>query len=169
MVRHILLAIAFLAAGWISMPTLARSADATELKIISEAHESLLEAGIGPVRLNDEGGVVIRSAEELVATSTQAGAAKDAAIQKQIEAEVAKLLSVDAIDWNKQMVLGVRGKSGTKLDRVQIESIKAEGKVLTVAWKLKQRPPHAGPGTPVSLILVDRFDDEVKFVEAGRQ
>jgi hypothetical protein len=80
-----------------------------------------------------------------------------------MEAELAKLLEVDAIDWRKQMVLAVRGEPGTKADRVHFDSLKVEGKVLTVAWKVKQRPPHAGTGTPIALILVDRFDGEVKF------
>ena len=108
--------------------------------------------------------MVIRSAKDLVTMSAK----PDAALPKELEAELAKTLNVDAIDWNKQMVLAVRGTAGTKLDRIQVNSLKAEGKTLTVTWKAKQRPPHAGPGFPVALILVDRFDGDVKFVEGGR-
>ena len=64
---------------------------------------------------------------------------------------------------NKHMVLAVRGQPGTKADQVHFDSLRIDGKVLTVAWKVKQRPPHAGPGTPIAIILVDRFDGEVKF------
>jgi hypothetical protein len=140
-----------------------RAEDAQELKIIASVQDSVKEAAIGPVQLADYGGVAIRSAEELVALSSKAKSAKDLAVQKEIESELAKLLDVDAIDWSKQMVLAVRGEPGTKADRVHFDSLKVEGKVLTVAWKVKQRPPHAGPGTPIGLILVERFDGEVKF------
>jgi hypothetical protein len=137
--------------------------EARELQIIASAQDSPRAATIGPVQLKDYGGVVIHSAEELVALSSKAKAAKEPKVQKETEAELAKLLEVDAIDWSKQMVLAVRGEPGTKADRVHFDSLKVEGKVLTVAWKVKQRPPHAGPGTPIALILVERFDGEVKF------
>jgi hypothetical protein len=67
------------------------------------------------------------------------------------------------------MVLGVRGEPGTKADKIHFDSLTIESQVLTVAWKVRPRPPHAGPGTPIALILVDRFDGDVKFVLAGRK
>jgi hypothetical protein len=144
-------------------PQAVRAEDSRELKIIAAAQDSPRAASIGPVRLNDYGGVAIRSAEDLVALSRKAKSAKDPAVQKEIEAQLAILLDVDAIDWSKQMVLAVRGEPGTKADRIHFDSLTVEGKVLTVAWKVRPRPPHAGPGTPIALILVDRFDGEVKF------
>jgi phosphoribosyl-dephospho-CoA transferase len=144
-------------------PNAAAAEDTRELKIIAAAQDSPRASGIGPVRLNDYGGVAIRSAEELVLLSSKAKSAKVPAVQKEIEADLAKLLDVDAIDWSKQMVLAVRGEPGTKADRVRFDSLKIEDKVLTVAWKVIPRPPHAGPGTPIALILVERFDGEVKF------
>lgn len=142
---------------------LARASDSKEVPIIASAQDSPRETSIGPIHLGSQGGVVIRSAEELVAYSSQPGSAKDAAIQKKIEAELAKTLGVEGIDWSKHMVVAVRGEPGTRADRVHFDSLKIEGKVLTVAWKVKQRPPHAGPGTPLAVILIDRFDGEVKF------
>ena len=53
-------------------------------------------------------GVVIRSAEELVAHSAKPESAKDPAVQKATEAELAKFLKVESIDWSKQMVLAVQ-------------------------------------------------------------
>jgi hypothetical protein len=144
-------------------PKALRAGEARDVVIIASAQDSQRAANIGPVQLNEYGGVVIRSAEDLVAHSSKPDSAKDPAIQKEMAAEVAKLLQVDAIDWSKQMVLAVRGEQGTKADRVHFESLKIEGKTLTVAWKVKQRPPHAGPGTPIALILVEHFDGEVKF------
>ena len=163
MSRCLQLSFACVVAACAALPAPLRAGDAKELKIIASAQDSTGAVNIGPVHLEAPGGYVIRSAEKLVAFSSQADSAKDQAVQKEIVAELAKLLEVDAIDWNKQMVLAVRGEPGTKADRVHFDSLRVEGKVLTVAWKVKQRPPHAGPGTPIALILVDRFDGEVKF------
>jgi hypothetical protein len=147
-----------------AFPAPSSAEDARELKIVASAQDSPRETNIGPVQLNDYGGVVIRSAEELVTHSNKPASAKDSAVQKEMNAELAKLLQVDAIDWSKQMVLAVRGQPGTKADRIHFDELKVEGQVLTVVWKVKQRPPHAGPGTPIALILVERFDGKVKFV-----
>jgi hypothetical protein len=144
-------------------PPAARAEGARELKIIASAQDSTRATNLGPVQIKDSGGVVIRSAEDLVAHSSKPDSAKDLAVQKQTDAELAKVLQVDAIDWSKQMVLAVRGARGTMSDRIHFDSLKVEGKVLTVAWEVKQRPPHAGCGTPFALILVERFDGEVKF------
>ena len=168
--RHGLqLSIACLLVVWATLPATARAADAKELQIFASARDSNRAANIGPVQLDELGGVVIRSAEELVALSSKAKSAKDPAVQKETEAELAKLLQLDAIDWSKQMVLAVRGERGTKADKVRFDSLKIEDKVLTVAWKVIPRPPHAGPGTPIALILVERFDGEVKFVLSGQK
>jgi hypothetical protein len=144
-------------------PKQGRAGAAQELRIIARAPDSPRAAGIGPVELKDPGGVVIRNAEELAAHSSRAKSARNRTVQKEVEAELAKLLGVAAIDWGKQMVLAVRGEPGTEADRVRFDSLKVKGKVLTVAWKVKPRPPHARPGTPIALILVDRFDGDVKF------
>lgn len=141
-----------------------QAGEGKEWKVIATAQDSQRECDIGPVRLNAYGGVVIRSGEELVARSGKPAAAKDPATQNAMTVELAKLLDIDSIDWSKQMVLAVRGEPGTKADRVHFESLTVDGKVLTVAWTVKQRPPHAGLGTPIAVLLVERFDGEVKFV-----
>ncbi|HEX3151446.1 MAG TPA: hypothetical protein VHR66_25435 [Gemmataceae bacterium] len=137
--------------------------DARDLKIIATAQDSPTADNIGPVRLNNYGGIVIRSAEELVAASAKSDSAKNAVVQGEMMAELAKVLQVDGIDWSTQMIVAVRGEPGTKADRIHFDSLKVEGNTLTVTWKVKQRPPHAGFGTPIALILVDRFEGETKF------
>ena len=72
-------------------------------------------------------------------------------------------------DLGSTLVLAVRGAPGTKADRVRFDGLKVEDKILTVAWKVRPRPPHAGPGTPIALILVERFNGEVRFVPAGQK
>jgi hypothetical protein len=140
-----------------------------ELKVLASAQDSPRAANIGPIHLEENSSVVIRSAAELVAASSKPKSAKNPAVQKEMAAELAKLVEVEAIDWNKQMVLAVRGEPGTKADRVHFDSLKIEGNVLTVAWKVRPRPPHAGPGTPIAWNLLERFDGEVKFVASGQK
>jgi len=164
MSRGLQLPLACLTLACAVLPAPLRAADAPEVKIIASAQDSPRAASIGPVHLNDYGGVVIRSAEELVALSSKATSAKDPAVQQELEAELVKLLDVAAIDWSQHMLLAVRGVPGTKADRVHFDALTIEGQVLTVAWRVRQRPPHAGPGTPIALILVSRFDGEVKFL-----
>jgi hypothetical protein len=161
-------AAAFLAACAV-LPAPLFAEDARDLKIIASAQDSPRSANIGPVQLEESASVVIRSPEELVALSSKSASAKDPAVQKEMEAELARLLEMGEIDWSKQMALAVRGQPGTKADRVRFDSLKVEDNILTVAWKVSPRPPHAGPGTPIALILVERFEGEVKFVLSGQQ
>lgn len=161
MLRSLKLWVACVAVACASLPLCAE--DARELKIIASAQDSQRAENIGPVQLNEFGGVVIRNAQDLVIYSSKPDSANDPAVQKELQSELAKLLHVDAIDWSKQMVLAVRGEPGTKADRIHFDSLRVEAKVLTVAWKVKQRPPHAGTGTPIAVILIERFNGEVKF------
>jgi hypothetical protein len=168
--RHGLqLTVTGLLAAAVVLTATARAEEARELTILASAQNSTRAANVGPVQLDELGGVVIRSAEQLVALSSKAQAAKDGAVQKEITAELAKLLQMDAIDWSSQMAVAVRGEPGTKADKIRFDSLKVDNNVLTVAWKVIPRPPHAGPGTPIALILVERFDGEVKFVLSGQK
>jgi hypothetical protein len=147
--------VAFLAAAWLILPATALAEDAKELKPIATAQDNSRSASIGSFEIK-QAGLVIRSAEELVALTSKAKSAKEPAVQKEMEAELAKLLKVDAIDWNKQIVLGVIGE--------KIESQIADGKTLTVTFvPPKERPIRSIPRTPKILVLVDRFEGEVKF------
>lgn len=163
MSRGLQLCVAGLMAALALLPATARAEDAKEVKPIATAKSDSRDARIGPIDVK-RAGVVIRSAEELVASSNKPKAAKDPDIQKETEAELVKLLKVEKMDWSKQMVLAARGEPGTKADRVRFDSLTAEAKTLTVAWRVSPRPPHAGPGTPIALILIERFDGDVKFV-----
>jgi hypothetical protein len=134
-----------------------RAAEPRELTILASAYDSPRADHIGPVRLDGYGGIAIRGPDDLAAHAANPGD------RKALEAELAKILDVDGIDWTKQMVLAVRGEPGTKADRIHFDSLRVEGGVLTVSWTLKQRPPHAGAGTPIALVLVERVAGEVKF------
>jgi hypothetical protein len=158
MLRGPLLSVALLAVAWLVLSAPAHAEDAKELKPIATAKDLYSRsASIGSFQLKREG-VVIRSAEELVALTGKAKSAKDPAVQKEMEAELAKLLKVDAIDWNKQIVLGVIGEG--------FDSLNTDGKVLTATFVPFKEPAPARsiPRTPKVLVLIERFGGDVKFV-----
>jgi hypothetical protein len=157
MLRGMQLASTFVLSVWLIIPTTARAEDTKELKPVATAKDRTLRASIGSFQLQTDG-VVIRSAEELVALTTKAKSAKDPVVQKAMETELAKLLKVEAIDWNKQIVLGVIGE--------EFDSLKSDGKVLTATFvPFKEPGGRAVPPTPKILVLIDRFEGEVKFVK----
>src|SRR5436190_15432258 len=86
---------------------------------------------VGSFALNRTG-VVIRSAEDLVALSRKAESKKDPAVQKEMEAELAKILKVEAIDWRKHVVLGVIAEG--------FDSLKTDGKILTATYVPYKEP-----------------------------
>jgi hypothetical protein len=74
-----------------------------------------------------------------------------------MDVELAKLLKVDAVDWRKHIVLGVIGQG--------FDSLKYDGKVLTATYvPFKEPLTRLIPPTPKVLVLIERFEDEVKFV-----
>jgi formylglycine-generating enzyme required for sulfatase activity len=165
MSRSLLLSIACLvAAGAVVVPLALRAEEPKAPKIIATASDS------DPylVRLKkDDSGVVIRSAEELVAHSTKPDSAKDSAVQKAMESELAKFLKVEGIDWSNQMVLAVQGHpSHGERGTVKFDPPRIERKTLVVLWKQENRvggrAPHRGP--PTGFALVERFEGEVHFV-----
>jgi hypothetical protein len=99
---------------------------------------------------------VIRSPEEL----TKAG--------NLTEEQLVKQFKVDKIDWKTQMIVVVTG--GVKPTggySVEVESLNAKEKVLTVKWKLNS--PKRGTFVPQIVthpgqaVLTERFEGEVKF------
>src|SRR5262245_14285699 len=114
-----------------------------------------------------DSGVVIRSAEELVSLSGKPDSAKDPAVQKAMEAELAKFLKVDGIDWGKQLVLAVQGHpSHGEAGTIKFDAPAIEGKVLVVHWKQENRSAGRAPyrGPPTGFALVERFEGDVNFV-----
>jgi formylglycine-generating enzyme required for sulfatase activity len=134
-----------------------------EPKIIASA--SVTELSLVQLKKQDSG-VVIRSAEELVAHSNKPDSAKDSAVQKAMEAELAKFLNVEGIDWSKQMVLAVHGHftQGGR-GNIRFDVPKIEGKVLVVTWKQENRIIRAlSGGPPTGFALVERFEGEVNLI-----
>jgi hypothetical protein len=131
-------------------------ADDKEVKPIATAKDADRTASLGPIRLEKDG-IVIRGAEELVARTDRAKDAKDPAVQREIAAQVAKLLKVEAIDWKEQMLVGIIAQ--------EVEALTSDGKVLTVTYRPYREPlARSVPRTPKTLFLVPRVEGEVKFV-----
>jgi hypothetical protein len=148
---------ACLVTAWAVLHAPARADDPREVKPIATAKGDSRDGRLGPFEVKRHG-VAVRSAEELVMLTAEAKSAKDPKVQKQMEAELAKLLKVEAIDWGKQMVVAVIGE--------KIESLKADGKALTVTFVPFKEPLQlAVPPTPKIAVLVERFEGEVKFVQ----
>ena len=117
MSRGLQFCIACLVAGAI-LPATTRAQDARDVKPIATAKSDSRDSRLGPFEIK-RNGVVVRSAEELVALTTKAKSATDPEVQKEMAAELAKLLKVDAIDWKKQMVLAVIRSGSIPDDRRQ--------------------------------------------------
>ncbi|HEX3151445.1 MAG TPA: hypothetical protein VHR66_25430 [Gemmataceae bacterium] len=150
------LALACLTLAWLILSTVARCDEPKDIKPIASAEDMERTSRFGPIHLTKVG-VVIRSAEELVAQSPRPETAKDPKVQKEMEAEMAKVLKVDAIDWKKQMILGVVG--------YDFDSLKTDAKTLTASYAPFNEPvTRAIPKTPKIVVLIERFDGEVKFV-----
>ncbi len=87
---------------------------------------------------------------------------KDRALQMKCEAELAKLLKVDTIDWDKQMVVAVWGFGPNRSsEKFEFVSFAVKGENLTVGWRNKE-----GDGDysrPKGVALVERFNGKVLF------
>src|SRR5262245_6683742 len=137
---------ASLATVWAILHATARADDAREVKPIATAKDDSRSRRIGSFDVYRDG-MVIRSAEELVALTSKAKSAKEPEVQKEMETELAKLLKVEMIDWKKQTVVGLIGE--------KIDSLTTDGKVLTVTYIPYNEPAvRAIPPTPKILVLV---------------
>lgn len=110
---------------------------------------------------------VIRNAAELTAREPWSNLdAPQPVVEKKATDEVAKLLKVDGIDWNKQMLIlvtaGPKSSGGWK---VNIDSLKVDGKTLKVSWSATAPKGFATAAFthPGQIILVERFDGPVTF------
>jgi formylglycine-generating enzyme required for sulfatase activity len=164
MSRGLLLSVTCLVAAWAALLLMTlRAEEPAAPKIIASASDS------DPVlvRLEKEDtGVVIRSAEELVAHSSKPDAAKDPAVQKATEADLLKRLKVASIDWSKQMVVAVNGRpSKGEYGAIKFDTPILDGKTLLVIWNQEHHAGRAAyKGPPTGFALLERFEGEVTFI-----
>jgi hypothetical protein len=128
-----------------------------------------LARGVWPVRHEKPAQQVLRNGEELaVAHGVNRKDAKDMRLQIAATEDVALLLKVRGIDWNKQMLIVVAaGAQPTGGYRVEVQSLAVKDGLLTVSWKLHK--PAADTVVrqavtyPAQMALVERFEGPVKF------
>jgi hypothetical protein len=97
----------------------------------------------GPLAYKPQLNLVIRSAAELVANSSKPLKSKDRDVQQEMSSALAKLFKIDAIDWDKQIVVGVmtgggRGDAGN----LSFVSFLFDGKSLTIHYSGPAFPDH---------------------------
>src|SRR6516162_11626846 len=107
MSRCLRLAIGWLVAAWAILPAPLGAKDVKDLK-----PQAKIVMAHGPLAYKPQLHLVIRSAEELVANSSKPLKSKDRKVQQEMSSALAKLFRVDAIDWDKQMVVGVMTGGG---------------------------------------------------------
>ncbi len=108
--------------------------------------------------------LVFRSAEELAANADPTKA-KDSEFQKQIEAQYAKLLRVEAIDWRKQMVVAAGGTVYNYNRRAFFQSFEIQGKQMVVQWRITEESEarRSECHDTRCVALIERFDGPVLF------
>ena len=113
--------------------------------------------------------LVIRSVEELVTISSKGREAKelaadkkDGALQEEVEQLLLTSLKLQAIDWEKQMVVAVLGKRAWRAPpKWKFLSLKTDGDKLIV--EISSDRGEFGCGVPWAVAVVDRFDGEIEF------
>jgi len=163
MSRCLQLAIVCLVAAW-AIPGPLGAEDGKDLK-----PRAKIVMAHGPLAYKPQRHLVIRSARELVASSSKPLKSKDRKVQQEMSSALAKLFKVDAIDWDKQMVVGImtgggRGDAGN----LAFGSFLLRGKSLTVHYTGPAYPEH-NCASNSGLALIPRFDGEVKFVCGNAQ
>jgi hypothetical protein len=113
---------------------------------------------------------VIRDRDELIDPRLRAPEPVLEKMRQEAEAKLAKALKVNAIDFTRQMVVGVSaGVQPTAGARVAITKVEtdAAGQTMTVHWELHApKPGTAAPARlthPGAVALVDRFSGTVRF------
>jgi hypothetical protein len=164
MSRYTQLAIVGLMAAWAIRPAPLGAEDVKDLRPGAK-----IVMTHGPLAYKPQLHLVIRSAEELVANSSKPLKSKDREVQQEMSMALAKLFKVDAIDWDKQMVVGImtgggRGDAG----KLAFVSFLLKGKSLTVHYTGPAFPDHTCASNS-GLALIPRCDGEVRFVCGNAQ
>jgi hypothetical protein len=157
--RCLQLGVAYLVAAWAVPPASVRAEDVKDLKPGAK-----IVMAQGPLAHRPQLHLVLRSAEELVANSSQPLKSKDPDVQREMSSALTRLFDVPAIDWDKQMVVAImtgggRGDAGA----LAFDSFLLQGKSLTVRYTGPPFSDHTCASNS-GVALIPRFDGKVKFV-----
>lgn len=138
-------------------------------KVTSVADKPAIPLSFSKDKEKAEHGLVFRGPADLATRYvTDPKKASDPAEQAAAVGWAAKLLKVDKIEWTKQMLLAISAGTNATPHEVRLVSLRADQGVLTVTW---DTVPKTGTGLsdPRALVLVPRFDGEVRFVRAEKK
>lgn len=137
-------------------------------KVTSVADRPPIPLTFGKNPDGPEHGLVFRGPADLATRYvTDPKKASDPAEQAAAVEWAAKLLKVDKIEWTRQMLLAISDGANTPHE-VRLVSLRADQGVLTVTWDVVPKP-GTGLSNPRALVLVPRFDGEVRFVRAEKK
>jgi hypothetical protein len=147
----------------------AKAEERKALKVFARAafHDDVMH--IGPISFDrTDQHLLLRSAEDLAASTRKAKATKGldfqkgAAFQKATQDQLVKLLGVKSINWDRQMVIAVSGGRIRHKSEVEFLSFVVRANTLTVKWRRKDLAPGFVT-TPRGIALVERFEGPVRF------
>lgn len=108
---------------------------------------------------------VLRSERELIDPRLEAPEPVLERMRQEARARYTKALNVPAIDFTRQMIVGVSGGVRPAGTRVEVTAVERDGKGnLTVRWRLV--PPEAKPTDiehPAAVVLVEQAPGMVRF------
>jgi hypothetical protein len=129
----------------------------------------MLARGVWPVRHEKPAQLILRNGEELaMAHGVDRKNARQKRFQLAAMEDVALLLKVRGIDWDKQMIVVVAaGAQPTGGYSVEVLSQAVKDGTLTVNWRLN-KPADGAAVTqavtyPAQMVLIERFEGPVKF------
>jgi hypothetical protein len=92
-------------------------------------------------------------------------------VRRTLDADLARDVGVNKIDWSKQMMVVIHGPAQSRSDgRIVIRKLSVSGKRLTICWQVEKAHPY-WPGFNANLcwpsrtFLVSRFSGKVFFQE----
>jgi hypothetical protein len=126
------------------------------------------ENKIGPLRPSPT--LIIRNAKELAAHCDPTRA-NDMGFQNKCQKELADILKVSSIDWEKQMVVAVKWNGRDQrgpLPPVFFTKLEREKDKLVVHWTLKGEQGDWIP-RPLGVALIEKFEGPVSFQSLGQK
>jgi hypothetical protein len=114
---------------------------------------------------------VVRNEDDLVDPRIKAPSDVIARLRREKVEEYARAIGVKAIDFEKQMIVGVSAgvqpTGGYRVEITRVENGKEEKRGITVWWRLRAPPPDQGVAQklthPAEVVLVEHREGPVQF------
>lgn len=118
---------------------------------------------VGPIRFSEiSQQLVLRSAGELRDHAHVDEGSKSPEAAAQVESSLARLLDVESIDWDRQMIIAIRARPSRTTHEIEVDRMSIAEGVCTVNWRLARKDSMTF-NSPKAVLLVERFDGDVRF------